>query len=382
MNLVHFTHHDSLTDAMAGFTKLCRESNLDVGLNHTLEALQASELGFLNNEETFRYTLKSLFCVKEEQFEDFNKCFEVYWKKRKHNYAHTIDKKGSTNIAKRTNTSLVMAGFNPNGKNETEAEEEAKSITGASRTESLKATDFSKVASMDSAYLDDLAERLLRQLNHRMKRKMMETKKGAIDLKRTIRKNMSNGGALLELSRKNRKVQKRKIVLILDVSGSMDKYSFYLLKFIWSLKSNLGNIEAFVFSTKLIRITELISTDQLDRALWDLSVHADHWSGGTKIGECIRAFNDQYGKRVLNGRSITIVLSDGLDDGQPELLAGELAKIKMRTSKLLWLNPLKGMQGYAPEAKGMKAALPYLDDFRSAHNLNSLLELENLLADA
>ncbi len=381
MNLVHCTQHDSIKDAMSGFAKVCRESELQVGLNHTLEALEASEMGFIHDENTFKYTLRSLFCVKEEQFEVFNKCFDVYWKRRRHNYSHTF-KKGSSNIAKRTNASLVMAGFKPNGEQEAEAEEEAKSITGASRVESLKATDFSKVASMDSAYLDDLAERLLRQLNHRMKRKMTETKKGAIDLKRTIRKNMSNGGALLELSRKNRKIQKRKIILILDVSGSMDKYSFYLLKFIWSLKSNLGNIEAFVFSTKLVRITDLITTDQLDKALWDLSVQADNWSGGTKIGECIRDFNDQFGKRVLNGRSITMILSDGLDDGEPNLLSGELEKIKMRTSKLLWLNPLKGTRGYAPEAKGMKAALPYLDDFHSAHNLNSLLELENLLADA
>lgn len=380
MNLVHCTNHDSLKDAMSGFTKVCRESDLSVGLNHTLEALQASEMGFINDENTFKYALKSLFCVREEQFEAFNKCFEVYWQKRRHNYSHTF-KKGSSNISKRTNASLVMAGFNPNGDQESKTEE-AKSITGASRIESLKATDFSKVSAMDSTYLDELAERLLRQLNHRMKRKMTEQKKGAIDLKRTIRRNMSNGGALLELTRKNRKIQKKKVVLILDVSGSMDKYSFYLLKFIWSLKSNLGNIEAFVFSTKLIRISDLIATDQLDRALWELSLNADNWSGGTKIGECLQDFNETYGRRVLNGRSITIILSDGLDDGEPMLLSGELEKMKMRTNKLLWLNPLKGTRGYAPEAKGMKAALPYLDDFRSAHNLNSLLELENLLADA
>ena len=367
---------------MAGFTKLCRDSELDVGLNHTFEALEASGHGFIHDEATFRYTLKALFCSREEQFEIFDKCFTLYWKRRRHNYAPTTKKKGSSNIAKRTNASLVMAGFNPNGNQEAKAEEEAKSVTGASRIESLKATDFSRVSTMDGAYLDELAERLLRQLNHRMKRKMTEQKQGRIDLKRTIRKNMSNGGALLELSRKNRKIQKKKIVLILDVSGSMDKYSFYLLKFIWSLKSQLGNIEAFVFSTKLIRITDLISADQLDRALWELSIHADNWSGGTKIGECIRSFNEHHGKRVLNGRSVTMILSDGLDDGEPELLSGELEKIKMRTSKLLWLNPLKGMKGYAPEARGMKAALPHLDDFRSAHNLNSLLELENLLADA
>lgn len=170
------------------------------------------------------------------------------------------------------------------------------------------------------------------------------------------------------------------MILLLDVSGSMDKYSFFLLKFIWSLKSNLKNIEAFVFSTSLVRITDFLHESQLDESLWQMSHHAHNWSSGTRIGESLKTFNDDYAKRILNGKSVTIILSDGLDSGEPELLSTEVRKIRMRTSKLIWLNPLKGMRGYQPLAKGMKAAHTEVDEFASAHNLESLLELEDLLS--
>ena len=274
-----------------------------------------------------------------------------------------------------------MAGFNPNGKQE-EPKEEAKNVSGASRIEALKKTDFTHVTKMDSELLDQIAEQLLRQLNHKLKRKMRVSKIGPIDLRKTIRKNMSNGEELIDLIKKNRKKDKYRIILLLDVSGSMDKYSFFLLKFIWSLKSHLKNIEAFVFSTNLIRITEFIHQDQIDKAMFDLSIHAQNWSGGTKIGECLKSFNDNYAKRILNGKSITIVLSDGLDDGNPGLMRSEIEKIKMRTNKMVWLNPLKGTKGYEPTAQGIQAVLPYIDVFKSAHNLESLIELENILANA
>jgi uncharacterized protein with von Willebrand factor type A (vWA) domain len=172
------------------------------------------------------------------------------------------------------------------------------------------------------------------------------------------------------------------LVILLDVSGSMDKYSFFLLKFVWSLKSHLKNIEAFIFSTHLIRITDLLKEDELTESMMQMSERATNWSGGTKIGDCLGSFNDQFAKQVLNGRSVTIILSDGLDDGDPQVMFDEVHKIKLRTRKLVWLNPLKGMKGYEPLAKGMKAALPAVDDFRSAHNLDSLMELENILSHA
>lgn len=380
MSVFHYSQHKSFDQALLGFTKYCRDHNLGVGLSHTQEALIAANSGFASDYASLKYALKSLFCTREEEFEVFERCYEVYWGRRKHEYSHKIKNESRANVTKKTNASLVMMGFNPN-KNQ-QQDEEAKSVTGASAIESLKTTDFSKIALIDSKVLEELAEQLLTQLNHRLKRKLASRKKGRIDIRKTIRNNMSYGDALIKLARKSRKLEKYRLILLLDVSGSMDKYSFFLLKFIWSLKNNLKNIEAFVYSTKLVRITDLLHQHQLTETLWQMSHGTDNWSSGTRIGECFKTFNDQHAKRILNGKSITIVLSDGLDQGDPELLSKELDKIKLRTSKLVWLNPLKGMQGYEPLAKGMRTALPKVDNFASAHNFESLLALENILAHA
>lgn len=381
MNFVRFSSYKSITEAIVGFSKVCRENGLSVGLSHTKEALTCASEGLIKDEKTFKYALKSLFCTCIEEHQLFDKSFDLYWRNQKHQYAHKINK-SSSNIAKKNKSSVVMMGFNPNGKKEEqENQEEAKNVTGASRIEMLKATDFSKVASIDSDYLDAIAQQLLQQLNHRLKRKLQTAKNGKISIRQTIRKNLSYGDDFINLVKRSRKLEKYKLILLLDVSGSMDKYSFFLLKFIWSLKTHLKNIETFIFSTQLVRITEVLDYDHIHKSLLELSQEANHWSGGTKIGECLKSFNNDFAKRILNGKSITIVLSDGLDNGDPADLAGELQKIKMRTSKLVWLNPLKGMEGYEPLAKGMSTALPLVDTFQSAHNLNSLMELENILAD-
>ena len=190
---------------------------------------------------------------------------------------------------------------------------------------------------------------------------------------------MKNGGNFLELIKKNRKKYKLKLIVLLDVSGSMDKYSYYLLKFIWSLKTNFKNIETFIFSTSLMRITDLIDVNHLHDAIGHLNNNVNNWSSGTKIGACLETFNQEYARTVMNSRNMTIILSDGLDTGEPFLLASQLKKIKLRTKKLIWLNPLKGHDDYLPLAKGMKAALPEIDKFASAHNLDCLLELEKIL---
>jgi uncharacterized protein len=205
---------------------------------------------------------------------------------------------------------------------------------------------------------------------------------GKLNLRKTIRKSLSYGGEPLDLIKKQKKPKKQRLIVLLDVSGSMDKYSFYLLRFVKALSENFRQIEAFIFSTSLIRITKALKIKQLDTVLDVISSQAENWSSGTKIGECIADFNEKYGKRTLNGSPIVIILSDGLDSGNPEILSSELTKISLKAKKLVWLNPLKGMKGYEPTARGMSAALPLIDDFRSGHNLESLLLLENILMDA
>ena len=162
----------------------------------------------------------------------------------------------------------------------------------------------------------------------------------------------------------------------------MDKYSYFLLKFLWSLRNHFRQIEAFSFSTSLVRITEFIDDADAAIALSKISQNVRHFSSGTKIGACLEQFNDQYAKRYLNGKTLTIVMSDGLDTGPMELLEEQITKLRRKSSKLVWLNPLKGMSGYQPIQEGIKTVLPVVDIFESAHNFKSLLKLEKILIDA
>lgn len=376
MQRSHHTDYQDVVEAVIAFSECCRSVNLAVGINHTQEALIAVEAGFIGDENSFRYALRALFCVGEEEHGVFDKVFRQFWGKRKGAITSKRSLKNQTKLSKPTKGSVVMMGF---GDTLTAEEEEAKNVSGANKVQALRKTDFSKIRDIDSQLLDELAEKLLKQMSHRLKRRLQSSKRGTVDIRNTIRKNLSNGGNFFELERKNRRIEKYRLIVLLDVSGSMDKYSFYLLKFIWSLKSNFKDIEAFVFSTKLIRITDYIDKSQLEYTLHLMSQNTDNWSSGTNIGACLADFNDQYAKRALNGKSMTIVLSDGLDTGEPDFLAAQLHRIKMRTNKVVWLNPLKGMEGYQPLAKGMKAALPEINTFESAHNLDSLLKLEKIL---
>ncbi len=372
----HFSNQSSIEKAVVEFSSYCRSHDLSVGISHTKEALELSRSGFIYDRNTFKYALRSLFCQAPSQYPVFNHAFETYWSNTNSHVESRVSKKNRTNIQKQSKGSVVMLGF---GESNESKEDEAKNTSGANAVQALKKTDFSKLSEMESRELEEIADKLFQQLNLKLKRRYRVEKKGLPDIRKTIRQNIRNGGNFLDLVKKNKRKEKLKLIVMLDVSGSMDKYSFYLLKFIWSLKTNFDRIETFIFSTSLIRITDMIDEKQMESALHTLSAQVNNWSSGTKIGECIQSFNEKYAYDAMHGRNITIILSDGLDTGEPELLSDELKKLKLRTKKLIWLNPLKGHQDYQPLAKGMKAAMPEIDSFSSAHSLDSLLELEKIL---
>jgi uncharacterized protein with von Willebrand factor type A (vWA) domain len=282
-------------------------------------------------------------------------------------------------VEQKTNPSLVMMGF---GKTQ-DSEEEAKNMSGANATERLKQTDLSKLSEMEADWLETIAAKLFREMALRLRRRMKNHQhKGLIHLRSTIRRNLSKGGEPIELMRRAQKPAKQRLIVLLDISGSMDKYSFLLLRFICTLRDYFRQLEAFVFSTHLVRVSKALKLTRIDDALTLISEHAHHWSSGTKIGDCLDQFTTKYGKQLLNGSPTIIILSDGLDTGAPGLVEEQLRFMRQRSKRIIWLNPLKGMQGYAPEARGMKEAMPHLDTFSSAHSLQSLLELENILANA
>ena len=371
---------NSLTESIVAFVRFLRSQGLNVGLQETQDALQSAEANLFTNRRQFKYALKTIFCSSPEERGVFEKLFILFWDT---NPVDLQERKNKTTVQgsvnKKTNASLVMLGFGENN----EHNEEAKQVSGAHETERLKRTDLAKLTEMDADKLEEIARRLCRQMAIRLRRRMKESHgQGQINLRRTIRRSIGYGGEPLDLLRRSRAPKKQRLIVLLDVSGSMDKYSFFLLRFICALRENFRQLEAFVFSTSLKRISKSLQFNRLDFILNAVSDIADNWSGGTRIGECLHDFNEQYRKRMLNGSPLVLILSDGLDTGEADMLSKELQYIQRRAKKIIWLNPLKGMKGYEPTAKGMTAAMPSITDFRSAHNLESLLELENILADA
>lgn len=372
---------NGLSEGIVAFAQFARDHGLNIGIQETQDVLLASRLGILNNRNVFRHALKSLFCTTPEEMLVFDQLFSLFWDT---NPIDLQQRKGKAtlqgSVNKKANASVVMLGM---GNIQTAPEEEAKHVSGANAAERLKKTDLSLLTEIESDQLEEIARKLCRQMAVRMRRRMKQHRsKGLLHMRKTIRKSIGTGGEPIDLFHRMKTPKKQRLIVFLDISGSMDKYSLFLLRFICALREHFRQLEAFVFSTTLKRITKGLQPHRLERVLKNLGEHTDHWSSGTRIGECLQQFNDQFGKRMLNGSPTVLVLSDGLDTGDVELLGAALKNIHARSKRTIWLNPLKGMKGYQPLARGMQAALPSIDDFRSAHNLESLLELENLLMHA
>jgi uncharacterized protein with von Willebrand factor type A (vWA) domain len=239
--------------------------------------------------------------------------------------------------------------------------------------------DFSELPHDDLTQLEELSLRLLRQMSLRISRRFISNDRGRrTDLRRTLRRSISHGGEPIVLAYKRRKPRKNKLVILLDISGSMNFYSLFLVRFAYALQTCFQRVDTFLFSTSLVEISPLLRTRHLSEALRRLSQREAGWSGGTKIGESLDQFNRRYGK-LLTRDTLFIILSDGWDTGEPELLASQMRRAKQRAQKVLWLNPLLGLKDYQPVTRGIAAALPYVDVFAPANNLESLLALERYL---
>lgn len=202
----------------------------------------------------------------------------------------------------------------------------------------------------------------------------------ALDVRASLRSSLRHGGELFDLKRRRPRTRHRRLVLLCDISGSMERYTRLLLHFLHSIQSGMDAVEVFVFGTRLSRITHDLRHRDADQALNRVSTHVEDWSGGTRIGASLREFNLRWARRVLGQGAIVLIISDGWDRGDPALLGAQMARLQRSSYRLLWLNPLLGDREYQPLTRGMQAALPYIDDFLPVHNLNSLEDLGALLA--
>jgi uncharacterized protein with von Willebrand factor type A (vWA) domain len=221
-----------------------------------------------------------------------------------------------------------------------------------------------------------IATKIATQVSRRKKR---ATKGEEVDPRSTMRKSIKYGGEIIELARRKRRIKKTRVVLLCDVSGSMDCYSRFLIQFMYGLQNELWGVETFVFSTSLSRITHLIRSKEIASALERISHSVVGWSGGTNIGRSLATFNRDFAPSLVTHRTVVVVISDGWDRGDVSVLEREMQALKRRCYKMVWLNPLLASDHYEPLCKGMQAALPYIDHFLSVHNLNSLVTLGRTL---
>ena len=362
------------------FTMYCRERQFVLGPQETRDAFAIAERGYVLDRKLFQYSLKAIYCKRKEHFDRFDEMFDRFWSRY---YEEKLEerKKKVQLIKKEPETSTVIflgAKFNVPKK---EKEIEAKQTKGANESIRLRMTDFSKVDIEDKKKLEELAEELFHQMSMRFKRRLENSNKGKVDIRRTIRNGLGKGGLLLDLAHKKKRKEKRKIVFLLDVSGSMDTYSYYLLRYIMVLKKYFKSLEFFTFSTDLTHITPLLRENSEQETLKHIGKNVNSWSSGTKIGESLTKFISVYGNKFLSQKHIVVILSDGLETGNVTVLKEAVRTIRRKCKTLVWLNPLKGMKDYQPIQKGMVNVMPHLDAFESAHNLDSLLKLEKLLMD-
>lgn len=334
------------------------------GVNGTIAAVEAVRALAGADAETLRFALRAALCSSKEEWDLFDRLF---------------DARPSPRSGPPRGGLWVPAGVAAAGTAQRQTGE-GKMTVGAGLHEHLRKTDFSQVPAGHQQELERMAQRLLRRLSFRLSRRLkLSERRGRVDLRRTIRRSVSRGGDPLDLRYRNRKKRQARLVLLLDVSGSMNLYSLFLLRFAHALHQHFSSAETFLFSTGLVNITSTLRSRPLAGALRAVAEVPAGWSGGTKIGESLRDFDRRYGRHSLRRDTLLMVMSDGWDTGEPEVLAAELRAIKGRVRKIVWLNPLLGLQEYRPVTRGMAAALPYIDVFAPAHTLESLLDLERHL---
>jgi uncharacterized protein with von Willebrand factor type A (vWA) domain len=277
---------------------------------------------------------------------------------------------------------LIDSGNDENDQGPEREREEPKieAIFTYSPQELLRHKDFSELTPEELNEVRRLMQEMVWDLEQRRTRRKTHAARGAyLDMRRTFRQNLRYGVHPLQLAWQRRKLKRRPLVVICDISGSMDHYSRILLQFIYALSNKLEKVEAFVFSTRLTRITRYLKESDVDAALDQVSRAVQDWNGGTRIGEVVKTFNYDWGRRVLGQGAVVLIISDGWDRGDIGLLDREMSRLQLSCQRLIWLNPLLGSPNYEPLTRGIQAALPYIDDFMPVHNLASLEQLGHLL---
>lgn len=373
MSSPYIRHQTELSAHVVLLCRFLRKKGFPLGASEEADALSAITVLPIHKESYFKQALKAILTKNRYQSEKFDEYYSEFWKQ----------------LSKATDSKTKSAPIQKNKKSEVQQQqarfeslkdwlnlnpsEEQKSMATFSDLEVLTKKDFADLSEEEMRLMMRLLKRLAKKIAHRQSRLRKSSKKRkTLDLKRTIRLNLRKGGDIQRLVFSEKKDKKLKLVLLCDVSKSMELYSRFFVHLIYAFQNAYDRIETFVFSTALHRVSDILDNQEFGKAFDTISERVPHWSGGTTIGSCLQDFEREYGHGMLDKKTIVLILSDGWDTGDPETIKSAMKAIYKKSRRVIWLNPLAGNPNFSPDAMGMKSALPYIDVLASAHNLESL----------
>ncbi len=376
---------------LAAFLRTLRDSGFAIGLREGQDAAALMASGYAQKPGLLRSAFKHLFSARKADWEQFDGLFDAFWlgkgvrsrstasssATRQSNQSVKSLRDQAAQVTEGAMLDQIPAGDHPDA----EQRNGEGRMEGASRAENLAEMDFRKIADpqqMEEAHA--VAALLAKAMRARLTRRDLAGRRGyRLDLRRTIHRNISHGGVPISLVKRQRTEKPLRLVMLLDASGSMSMYTAVFLRFIHGMLDEFREAEAFLFHTRLVHVSDAMKESDAQRALDRLSMMAQGAGGGTRIGECLAAFNRWHAERVIHSRTCVMIVSDGYETGDAALLGREMARLEKRCRRIVWLNPMIGWQGYAPEAAGIKAALPHVDLYAPAHTLKTLAALEPYL---
>ena len=382
--------HGELLPNLVNFGRMLRRLGFRVSANQMTDLAESLNHISITDKTDFYHTARCIFVSDPAQIELFSQAFDLFW-------AGQVEWMIEFSLARRLRSEQPLEEDLPSDTEQNitrqssvleeheplESGEETSSPASYSPDEVLRQKDFSEFDQGELEKSSRLIREMVIEINQRLTQRRIRANKrfAHLDLPRSIRRSSRHGYEILELAWQRRKSKPRPLVVICDISGSMEQYSRVFLRFMYALVQNSRQMESFVFSTRLSRITTALRYKDIDTVLKQMGALVTDWAGGTRIGQSLKTFNFEWGRRVLGRGAMVIIISDGWDRGDIDLLRHEIARLKRSCSRLIWLNPLLGAEQYQPLVRGMQAAMPYIDKFLPAHNLDSLQQLAYTLSE-
>ena len=367
---------DALVRHVVTFGRVLREAGLEIGPGRLGDSLTGLDQVDVTSKDDVYWTLRSTLVTRRDEIEPFDRAFNAWFLRAPVSPLPRVGSPDEVAIRLRRQVDEKRKGSE-----EQEQEDERKEVGAWSPDEFLRSKDFASMTQEEFSEVRALIRRCAAARPKRRTRRLQPHRRGRdLDMRRLVRASLATGGDPIKRTFRTRKVAPRKLVILCDISGSMEAYTRALLLFLHAAVGSGRGAEAFAFGTRLTRLTSELASYDPERALEAAKEAVLDWSGGTRIGESLKQFNDVWGRRALTRGAVVLVVSDGWERQDAALVGLEMARLARQAYAVVWVNPLKGNPDYQPLAGGMRAALPHVDRFVAGHNLESLEELAEVIA--